>query len=565
MLLSFGICSFILYLQGQFILTALYCWLCLHAFKRILYMMLTTLNQQSIFGMPSVTKRVYPIPRKPQPEALTPDGTNPSPPLEAFPTIPNTLNWKNINVKKAMPTMILPTALAWGVGNWAEHELHTGHLAHKLPKPLIPVVTTLAVAVPAITVAYGALDAMGMFLAGYAWRSLGFTTLAGIAGVTALELINANRWAAENGKILQFLAEKADTVKEHLAKENGFTELAKELEAAGLKTVDPNSKIAKTITEHDLRAWTKARNTHWVVQSLVPFLFGFSAITKVKQTLPAPDGQVEHPKGNTVNELWGNTTALQPQCIFVKNLVAETQGYGSVLSQLPMRTKQVQEAFTTIVLPPDEAHSSSNKVAPEQTVKVKSLPAKILEWGKKSPLTSLIYLTANIGFVGSALLSAGLIASGNKHLLVQEADAFKPLADALVKEHKLKVQKLKNPLIQPTVEDVSTLQPVRTVAQGVLSVGQTGAAFAALITTFSDWPAGLSLLYRASAIPYIGGMLAGFFGGDKIIFTKFAGFMQTSAYALFLLNTTKKAMPPTPPSSSTETAVLAHQSVGSRS
>lgn len=504
------------------------------------------------------------IPRNATPTETPPESTSPHS-AEAFPAIPNTLNWKNINVKQAMPAMILPTALAWGIGNWAEHELHTGHLSHRVPKPLKPVVTTLAVAVPAITVAYGAFDAAGMFLAGYAWRALGFTTLAGIAGFTMVDLIRSNRWAASNEKILHYLSTETEKVKAATATENGFKQLAQALNQAGHKTIDPDAKIEKTITEHDIRAWTKARTTHWAVQSLVPFLFGFSAITKVKQTLPGPDGKVEHTKGNTVNELWGDTTALQPQCIFVKNLAAETQGYGSVLSQLPMRVKQVQEGFNTIVLPSKEdTTTSTTPLQSEQPMQTtKSLPAKILAWGEKSPLTSLIYLAANIGFVGSALLSAGLIASDNKHLLVQQADAFKPLADALAKESQLLKQKAAAPHSKPSVPNEQALQPVRDVAQGVLSVGQTGAAFAALITTFSDWPTGLSLLYRASFIPYLLGMGAELFKGDKIIFTKFAGFMQTSAYALFLLNSTKKSLPPTPPSSPADVAEV-HQYVGSR-
>jgi hypothetical protein len=57
-------------------------------------------------------------------------------------------------------------------------------------------------------VAYGVFDAIGMSLAGYAWRTLGFVLFGAVAASTVFPLTKANIWASKNPELLRFLKEK---------------------------------------------------------------------------------------------------------------------------------------------------------------------------------------------------------------------------------------------------------------------------------------------------------------------------------------------------------------------
>jgi hypothetical protein len=434
-------------------------------------------------------------------------------PTEAFPSVPNTLNWKNWHLKKAMPTLILPVAVTWGLGNVLEHQLHEGHLAHwKAPNWVKGGATKLAIAIPALMVAYGVFDAIGMSLAGYAWRTLGFALFGAVAASTLVPLTKANLWASNNPAVLQFLKEKGAS----LVKKGGLAKVAEAINEAGLKTAE--GIALKNVTEADLKNWTEARTLHWATQAtLIPFFFGLCQLSKVPQALPKEEGvTVQHTKGNTANELWGGSEP-PPQQVFAKNFTTEVGSYAEVMSHIPKRLHQISTGL------PLAFHAAKATSQPNESGNNQSALGRFMVEFEKTPTAALTYAVAATGYLVAGVTTVGLLLAGNKHLLHLPSDPFSPLAEAMANAK------------QPKSASESVAKTVHQAGQWILSSGQFTNALASLVTNFSDWPLAFSFVYRASAMPMLVGSVAHLFKWDKLIFTKLGGFMQTSAYALFLL------------------------------
>jgi hypothetical protein len=437
--------------------------------------------------------------------------------LEAFPTVPNPLNWKNWNLKQAMPALILPTAVAWGLGNVLEHQLHDGHLLHgKLPKPLLVGLTGLAIAIPAITVAYGVFDALGLFLAGYGWRAVGFLYIGLLSLATLPRLIKANQWAAKNQALLQHIKAESPKLAEKFSGQALLEAVTRSINEKKLKQFDGTSLPPVTSTQ--LKQWADDRTVHWMVQGLVPLFIGLCAVTKVAQALPSDEGTLKHTKGSTVNQLWGGGEEPAHK-VFADNFVTEANSVKQIMTHLPQRFNQSVTGLKKAIQPTVVSADTT-----QPPVKPFNYFMKQLE---KTPTVALIYTLAMAGFTVTALVNAGLLLAGKKHLLVFGSDAFKPLVKAVAE-----IEGRENPRHKIAMG-------TNLGSKMALSAGQLNMAIATAASTFNDWPIGLSLLYRASAIPLITGSLGDFLKLDKIVLTKVAGFMQTTAYTLFLLVSTK--------------------------
>ncbi len=279
------------------------------------------------------------------------------------------------------------------------------------------------------------------------------------------------------------------------------------------------------VTEADLQKWTATRTLHWVTQAtLIPFFFGMCQLSKVPQALPKEEGiTVGHTKGNTANELWGGSEP-PPQQVFAKNFTTEVGSYAEVMSHIPKRLQQIS---TGLPLAFQAAKATSQ---PNESGKNQSALGRFMVAFEKTPTAALIYAVAATGYLVAGVTTLGLLLAGKKHLLHLPSDAFRPLAEAMAKAK----------------EDKRVSEPVaKTVHQAgqwILSSGQFSNALAALVTNFNDWPLAFSFVYRASALPLLTGSVAHLFKWDKLIFTKLGGFMQTAAYALFLLVPAKQTV-----------------------
>ena len=249
------------------------------------------------------------------------------------------------------------------------------------------------------------------------------------------------------------------------------------------------------------------------------------------QALPKEEGvTVDHTKGNTANELWGGAEP-PPQQVFAKNFSTEIGSYTEVITHFPKRLNQISTglpvAFRAIQSPVEQKEGTHQNALERFMVAF-----------EKTPTAACFYAVSATGYLAAAVTTLGLLLSGKKHLLHLPSDPFRPFAEAMAHPNTTK----------QNTEPVA--KAVHQTGLWVLSTGQLSNALAALVTNFNDWPSAFSFVYRASAIPLLTGSVAHFFKWDKLIFMKLGGFMQTTAYALFLLAPAKQvvsALKPTKP------------------
>jgi hypothetical protein len=361
---------------------------------------------------------------------------------------------KQWNLSTLIPPVGVASALFWGLGNLAEHDLQAGHqpklmLIHNLlPKAVANRgARFLAVNQPAINLVYGATNAVGAFAQGYALRGGAFSLF------SAFSLALAPMMSKNNRLAMQVLDGK----------------------------VAPSLEVAKKGLA--LQDWSSLYN----LVAPVGLLTGLFSITKVAQS--SPGVKLEHPKGNSFAEMQeGQPEGKRLFDVLRRNMSTEWSSFIHTVGNTGPFAKESAHSFRQAVN--NLMHSGHEpKEPPEVHEEHKNPISRFLQ-----PLTSghfvpLSYAHATMGRV--AFSAAAALAFF----------AVFPKARHAIREHSLyddMLKKLGHSLPQKT----SAMAGFGKGLDLLLLWGNLPGAFAGLFTKFNDWPLPLSSVYRTSGIAY---------------------------------------------------------------
>jgi hypothetical protein len=426
----------------------------------------------------------------------------PTPQKEDIPHAPE-LSQGGINLRKLIPMVGVGASLAWGVGNIAEHMLHDGHVRFFSKGLLGKGLLKLAQWLPLINIGYGAVNAAGAILNGYALRSLAFTAFSAASLVAAPKLMKGNQFFT---KLL------------NQAQKEGFHEVSD-----AIKNPKFHSWFKKNFTDEAL----KLKKFSALFNATVPIgvLMGVFTLTKAAQSLQGV--KLLHPHGNTLAELQDPHNPVPVGKALIHNAKAELNAFTQLITNLPQNTgksfKAFQQGLTRL--------GKKDSTEPTNTEKTSEKASKPSGLGKlwcnfatpvfNSPFTATTYALTGIGRMVSAAFAVALASQGATHLLTK-GNVMNQLA---------KTAPTTTPQAQKLMGGIGTF----------FLAGQLAGAVSAVFTRFNDWNPALSAVYRISAIPYA---LSGFSAMNRSFkplglgaedMAKFGAFIQATSYLVNLV------------------------------
>ncbi|MFM7469471.1 MAG: hypothetical protein ACKO37_08245 [Vampirovibrionales bacterium] len=367
-------------------------------------------------------------------------------------------NPRTWNLSTLIPPLGVGSAVLWGLGNLAEHDLHAGHTPkllgiHKLFPKSVADTTALWMAknAPMLNMVYGVTNTIGAYAQGYALRGSAFGAFTTFTALLTPMMMKNNALATK-----VYLAGKAGTP------------VAKDVLEQGVK----------------LHNWSSLFNA----VAPVGLLTGLFSITKVGQS--RPDVKLEHPKGNSLSDMMeGQPEGHRLTNVLARNAKREWQAFADTLGHTPKYAKQSfgawQKAFHGLAHP-DPDHPERNALN------------RFLHPITNGMFVPLMYSHATAGRV----LYSTLAAAGFFTVL---AHAKQFIREPNLYEEGLK--KLGHALPEKTPQVLKYNKGMATM----LFWGNFAGAFAGLLTKFNDWPLPLSLVYRTSGIAYGAAAVESFF------------------------------------------------------
>ncbi|MFM7468866.1 MAG: hypothetical protein ACKO37_05155 [Vampirovibrionales bacterium] len=420
-----------------------------------------------------------------------------------------------VNIRKLVPIVGVGASLAWGVGNIAEHMLHDGHVKFFSKGITGKALLKLAQWLPVINVGYGAINATGAILNGYALRSLAFTAFSAISLLSAPKLLKGNQ-------LFTTLLQKAQ--------KEGFHEVSE-----AVKHPKFHAWFKKTFTEEALNL----KKFSALFNSTVPIgvLMGVFTLTKAAQSLQGV--KLLHPHGDTLQELSDPHNPVPVGKALVHNAKQELKAFGNIMTHLPKNTIESLKAFKkglTRLGQQDTStpvsHTSSQDAAGKSQPKgLGKLWCDFATPVFNSPFTATTYAITGLGRMISAAFAVSLASQGATHLLTK-GNVMNQLA---------KHPPVTTPQAQKLMGGIGTF----------FLAGQLAGAISAVFTRFNDWNPTLSAVYRISAIPYA---LSGFSAINRSFkplglgaedMAKFGAFIQATSYLMNLVLKDQPAKPST--------------------
>ncbi len=420
----------------------------------------------------------------------------------------NPLHW---DLSKVVPVTGVGVSLLWGLANIAEHQLHEATpLGRGLLKgPLV----ALAVAAPAVNVAYGGINATAAAMNGYGWRTVAFTAYTLGSAALALLLLKDNHQAL---KLSRELAEK------------GFAHLDDALKNAPFKQWFNQTFTAK---DANRRAWASVASASLPIGAML----GLFTMTKAAQS--SSTFHLQHPVGSSVHSLLTGTDPERQQqgddwwTTFKRNLKGESHTVATLIKDTPQVAKttahDIHQGWQHLLNPHTATTNADGTLQDATLAQGQNAGA----WQRfATPImagegVALTYAWTGVGRLGAAAAALTLAGTGAKHLLAHNSpfaklDALQALGEATPN------------LLQKSLK--------WGMGQSML-VGQFAGSLSALFTRFGDWPMALSSVYRVSSLPYlVSGLVAAKapLPGVKFLakqldwqgWAKLGAFVQASAY-----------------------------------
>jgi hypothetical protein len=389
---------------------------------------------------------------------VTSEHSPPTPSAQAKHVPTQWYNPRTWNLSTLIPPLGVGSAVVWGLGNLAEHDLHAGHTPkllgiHKLLPKAVADKTALVLAknAPVLNTVYGLTNTVGAYAQGYALRGSAFGAFTTFTALLTPMMMKNNTLAL---KVYQ--ANKAGT------------------------------PLTKTMLEQgvNLHNWSSLFNA----VAPVGLLTGLFSITKVGQS--RPDVKLEHPKGNSLADMMeGQPEGHRLTDVLGRNAKKEWQAFADTLGHTPQYAKQSfgawQKAFHGLTHP-DPEHP------------------------KRGPISRFLHPITHGMFV--PLMYSHAVAGRVLYSTLAAAGFFAVLANAkqFIREPNLYEEGLKK-LGHALPEKTPQILKYNKGMASMLFWGNFAGAFAGLLTKFNDWPLPLSLVYRTSGIAYGAAAIESFF------------------------------------------------------